>query len=244
MKVVSVLSRKGGAGKTTLLEILGSAALDRGEKVLFLDTDRQGSLINWASRVTDALANDKVITGTADTADGIDKLINAAGRKGASWAFIDTPGIASAVWENALLASHVTLVPMALTHLDLEQTVETVKWYANTVARVTEGTPPPLYVVIQRVPAAMTKSQAEVMNLAINGEWDSPQGVFQLPLAGIQVRETEAFRRIAFTGPFSVIHALEKESAKVAGVPAMLKWLNDASTLAGYLLDKTEELME
>lgn len=244
MKVVSVLSRKGGAGKTTLLEILGSAALDRGEKVLFLDTDRQGSLINWASRVIAALGGDKVMTGTADTADGIDELIRSAERKGASWAFIDTPGIASPVWENALLASHVTLVPMALTHLDLEQTVETVKWYANTIERVTNGTPPPLYVVIQRVPATMTKSQAEVMSRAINEEWDSPQGVFQLPLGGIQVRETEAFRRIAVAGPFSVIHAIEREAAKTVGVPAMLKWLNDASKLAGDLLDKTEELME
>lgn len=48
MKTIAVLSQKGGAGKTTLAVHLACEAVSRGQRVLVIDLDPQGSAIAWA----------------------------------------------------------------------------------------------------------------------------------------------------------------------------------------------------
>ncbi len=48
MKTIAVLSQKGGAGKTTLAVHLAAEAASRGQRVLIIDMDPQGSAIAWA----------------------------------------------------------------------------------------------------------------------------------------------------------------------------------------------------
>lgn len=52
--IVALLNQKGGVGKTTLAtHIAGELAL-RGQNVLLLDADPQGSALDWTQRRSDA----------------------------------------------------------------------------------------------------------------------------------------------------------------------------------------------
>jgi chromosome partitioning protein len=48
-KVISVLNQKGGVGKTTLTVHLATALARKGEKVLLIDADPQGSALDWSA---------------------------------------------------------------------------------------------------------------------------------------------------------------------------------------------------
>jgi chromosome partitioning protein len=49
LKVISVLNQKGGVGKTTLTVHLATALARKGEKVLLIDADPQGSALDWSA---------------------------------------------------------------------------------------------------------------------------------------------------------------------------------------------------
>ncbi|HEY5864726.1 MAG TPA: ParA family protein, partial [Candidatus Tectomicrobia bacterium] len=49
MRSVAFLSQKGGSGKTTLAVHIAVAACEAKEKVLLVDTDPQGSAVDWGS---------------------------------------------------------------------------------------------------------------------------------------------------------------------------------------------------
>jgi len=48
-KVVAILNQKGGVGKTTLAVHIATALARKGRKVLLLDSDPQGSSLDWAA---------------------------------------------------------------------------------------------------------------------------------------------------------------------------------------------------
>jgi len=49
MAIIAILSSKGGVGKTTIATNLASELCARGQKILLVDSDQQGSSMNWGS---------------------------------------------------------------------------------------------------------------------------------------------------------------------------------------------------
>ncbi len=50
MRTITFATQKGGPGKSTLAIGLAVAAMQMGERVSLLDTDRQGTVANWRGR--------------------------------------------------------------------------------------------------------------------------------------------------------------------------------------------------
>ena len=50
MRTIAFATQKGGPGKSTLAIGLAVAAMQLGERVSLLDTDRQGTIANWRGR--------------------------------------------------------------------------------------------------------------------------------------------------------------------------------------------------
>lgn len=134
MPVVSFLNTKGGAGKTTLSVHVARALELRGHKVLLIDTDPQGSSLDWAE------ANE----GRYFSVVGIDRPVLEAEVKRFSrdydWIIIDGAAKLEKIVVSALKASDLVIIPVKPSPLDIwaiSDLVETVKLRQE----VTDGIP-------------------------------------------------------------------------------------------------------
>lgn len=134
MPVISFLNTKGGAGKTTLSVHVSRALELRGHRVLLIDTDPQGSSLDWAE------ANE----GKYFSVVGIDRPTLEAEVKKFSkdydWIVIDGAAKLEKIVVSALKASDLVVIPVKPSPLDIwaiSDLVETVK----VRQEVTDGSP-------------------------------------------------------------------------------------------------------
>ena len=117
MPVITLLSPKGGVGKTTAGLLLALELAEGGASVVIIDADPNFPLAKWASlpgkpdgiEVVQEVDEDAII----DTID--------AAQKRARFVIVDLEGRASARVTNALLMTHLALVPMQGSVLDSDQ---------------------------------------------------------------------------------------------------------------------------
>jgi len=106
-KIISVLNQKGGVGKTTLTVHLATALARRGEKVLLIDADPQGSALDWsAARHVNHLFP---VAGLPKAS--LHKELPALS-KGYSTVLIDGPPRVYDVARSAIMASDLVLIPV------------------------------------------------------------------------------------------------------------------------------------
>jgi chromosome partitioning protein len=106
-KVISVLNQKGGAGKTTLSVHIATALARKGEKVLLIDADPQGSSLDWsASRQGEPLFP---VAGLPKAS--IHKELPGLAH-GYTTVLIDGPPRVYDVTRSAIMASDLVLVPV------------------------------------------------------------------------------------------------------------------------------------
>jgi chromosome partitioning protein len=122
--IVALLNQKGGVGKTTLAtHIAGELAL-RGQQVILLDTDPQGSALDWTQRRSQ---------------QGLPRLFSAVGlaretlhqeapelARRSDYIVIDGPPRIAALARSALLAADCVLVPVQPSPYDLWASAEMV----------------------------------------------------------------------------------------------------------------------
>ena len=122
--IVALLNQKGGVGKTTLAtHIAGELAL-RGKQVILLDTDPQGSALDWTQRRSQ---------------QGLPRLFSAVGlaretlhqeapelARRSDYIVIDGPPRIAALARSALLAADCVLVPVQPSPYDLWASAEMV----------------------------------------------------------------------------------------------------------------------
>jgi chromosome partitioning protein len=125
LRIWSFIQLKGGAGKTTLCLSLAVIAEAKGEKVLVVDLDQQGSAVFWAT--TRATNKPTVIDALPEK---LPDIIRAAPELGATLLLIDAPSRLDPVALAAIRAADMIIcptVPDLLNLAPLQATVELIE---------------------------------------------------------------------------------------------------------------------
>lgn len=122
LKTIALVTQKGGSGKSTLAIGLAVAAMEEGEKVYILETDRQGTVSNWATRRENAEPGVDQVEG----ADGLAKALQLLAKDGRSLVLIDTPGVDSPTVTAAIRHADLCLIPTRPSPADIEATRPTL----------------------------------------------------------------------------------------------------------------------
>ena len=118
-KIITIANQKGGCGKTTLTMQLAGALGKRGQSVLVIDADPQGTAVRWAASAPDEHPFPARVV-SLSAAGG--KVHREAKKFIADYAYllIDCPpAIDSPVPQSALLISDLALVPIIPSPADL-----------------------------------------------------------------------------------------------------------------------------
>lgn len=206
-KIIAIVNQKGGSGKTTVSMQLAGALARRGNKVLVVDADPQGTATRWAASADDetpfpasviglSAANAKVHREAKKFIDDYDYLI------------IDCPPAAdSPVPQSALLIADLALVPIIPSPLDMwaavgiRQVIQNVGDFNDTLqARL----------VLNQCQPKTTLAQESLEIL--------PE--FGLPLARTKIQHRQVYRQSAVFGQ-SVHNLGNKAQAAIAEIESL-----------------------
>jgi len=122
--IIALLNQKGGVGKTTLATHIAGELAFRGQQVILLDADPQGSSLDWTQRRSQ---------------QGLPRLFSAVGlargtlhqeapelARRADHVVIDGPPRIAALARSALLAADCVLIPVQPSPYDLWASAEMV----------------------------------------------------------------------------------------------------------------------
>lgn len=122
--IVALLNQKGGVGKTTLATHIAGELAMRGQSVILLDTDPQGSALDWTQRRAQqglprlfgavGLARETLHQEAPELAHRVDHVV------------IDGPPRIAALARSALLAADHVLIPVQPSPYDLWASAEMV----------------------------------------------------------------------------------------------------------------------
>lgn len=118
-KIIAIVNQKGGSGKTTISMQLAGAIARRGNKLLVVDADPQGTATRWAASAEDETPFPASVIGlsaaNAKVHREAKKFINDY-----DYMIIDCPPAAdSPVPQSALLIADLALVPIIPSPLDM-----------------------------------------------------------------------------------------------------------------------------
>src|SRR5262245_36824988 len=133
MRAITLASQKGGTGKSTLCIGLAVAAMEDGERVFMLETDRQGTISNWAAR----RANPEPVVERIAYRFQLERALRGLERRGCTLAIIDTPGSDNDFVTDAIRAANLCLVPARPSQADIGRRSR----HSKQFARRTESLP-------------------------------------------------------------------------------------------------------
>lgn len=122
MKTVTICSSKGGVGKTTIATNLAVAAAADMRRVVLVDTDVQGSAIEFSARRESI--DVPVIQITVPTAH---KIIKSMFEDTMDLVIIDTGGRDSPTFRSAVIAADLVIIPILPSEYDIWAAEETIK---------------------------------------------------------------------------------------------------------------------
>jgi len=161
MRTITFATQKGGTGKSTLAVGLAVAAMNDGERAIIVETDRQGTVSNWAAR------RDDPEPGVVQVLDRfvLERTLSVFGRRGYSLAIIDTPGSDSEIVAEAIRLSDLCLIPARPSPTDIEAahpTLRTIQRHGKRFAFVLSQAP-----VRGQRPTVAAKTLSELGVLAL-----------------------------------------------------------------------------
>ena len=186
-KIIAVANQKGGSGKTTVSMQLAGTIARRGNKVLVVDADPQGTATRWAASAEDERPFPASVVGlsaaSAKVHREVKKFIDDY-----NYIIIDCPPAAdSPVPQSALLIADLVLVPLIPSPLDMWAAVGIRQVIAN-VSDLNEGLKARLVLNQCQPNTTLTQETLEVL----------PE--FGIELARAQLRQRQVYRQSAVFG--------------------------------------------
>ncbi len=186
-RIIAVANQKGGSGKTTVSMQLAGAIARRGNKVLVVDADPQGTATRWAASAEDEHPFPASVVGlsaaSAKVHREVKKFIDDY-----DYIIIDCPPAAdSPVPQSALLIADLVLVPLIPSPLDMWAAVGIRQVIAN-VSDLNEGLKSRLVLNQCQPNTTLTQETLEVL----------PE--FGIELAKAQLRHRQVYRQSAVFG--------------------------------------------
>ena len=97
--------------------------MEDGERVFILETDRQGTISNWAAR----RANPEPVVERITDRFQLERALRTIERRDCTLAIIDTPGTDNDFVTDVIRAANLCLIPARPSQADIEATVPTLK---------------------------------------------------------------------------------------------------------------------
>jgi chromosome partitioning protein len=130
-KIIVVCNQKGGSGKTTLSMQFAGTLVRRGNKVLVVDADPQGTALRWAAAASDDQSFPASVVGLSAASSKVHREVQKF-VVDYEYIIIDCPPAAdSPVPQSALLIADLALVPTIPSPLDI--------WAAVGIRQVIEN---------------------------------------------------------------------------------------------------------
>jgi chromosome partitioning protein len=143
MKIISILNQKGGVGKTTLATNIATKLYRDGEKVLLVDTDKQGSARDWHAASNNEMAVVGIDRPTLDK--DIQKIAD-----NFDWIIIDGSPSLQDMAISAIKCSDLIIIPVTPSPYDVWATSELVELIKYR-QQLTEGKPKAYFCISRRI---------------------------------------------------------------------------------------------
>lgn len=205
-KVVTVLNQKGGCGKTsTTMQLAGTFAM-RGQKVLVIDTDEQGTATRWAASAPDDRPFPATVIGLAHAGAKLHREIRRF-HEDYELIFVDCPPSAhSAAASSALLVADLALVPFLPAPADA--------WAVVAAKRLIEVAQANNESLLARIVPNLVKRTSLAADVLAHVAEDD-----QIPLTRTTLGDRESFRSCQLLG--ATVHAISRDKKAIAEVEAL-----------------------
>ena len=126
--IISLINQKGGVGKTTVAVNLASGLAETGNRILVVDTDPQGSVVQWHSIVGGGefevlhLPSPQLSKELKTVSRRYDNIV------------VDSPPAIKEITRSAIEVSNLAIIPIAPSPLDIWSSKETIA-LVNTLGK-------------------------------------------------------------------------------------------------------------
>lgn len=126
-RIITVANQKGGSGKTTLSMALAGALALRGNKVLVVDADPQGTATQWAGAAAEDKPFPATVIGLASAKGKLHQMVRPMVGDYDVIVIDCPPSVDEQASQSALLVSDACLIPLQPTPADMWATVGIVE---------------------------------------------------------------------------------------------------------------------